>query len=244
MKKKSGYDEQKDFWEYAGNVGYGKAIFSSPSVEKHIISRQWRAVLSAAKSLGLGPDSNILELGCGDGDFANNVLAPRFKHIDAYDGSGSAIDKANSNATTSNVTFSVKDITGLNYQDGARWDGAFLVGFLHHVKQGTPEIIKRLSKVCPKVVVLEPNGDNIIRKLLEQTPSYKKAGEDSFKLKRLRCIFEDNGYKAVTVERITLVPAQLPERLFSFVKKVERIVEPTPMLNRLCATYVIGFTRS
>jgi len=50
---------------------------------------------------------------------------------------------------------------------GQRWDGAFLMGFLHHVKESAPVIVSRLSKVVPRVVVVDPNGDNLIRKTLE-----------------------------------------------------------------------------
>jgi hypothetical protein len=244
MKTSKGYEYQKDFWEHAGKIGYGEAIFSSSIIERHIVTKQWEAAIHTAEILGIDRSSTILELGCGDGAFTDSVLAPRFKHVDAYDASGSAIERAQSRTGYKNVSYYVKDLTDFDYEDGSYWDGAFLIGFLHHVKDFTPGIVARLSKVCPKMVVVEPNGDNLIRKALELLPSYRRAGENSFQRKQLINIFATNGYSTVVTRRIILVPSFLPEKLFPVLKKLEGIVEPSSFLNRLCSTYVMGFQRT
>ncbi|MBI5235379.1 MAG: class I SAM-dependent methyltransferase [Deltaproteobacteria bacterium] len=243
MKTNYKYENQKQFWEYAGTIGYGKAIFANPTVERHIIEKQWRLAIETAKEIGVDDGARVLELGCGDGEFANNVLTRIYKSIDAYDVAASAIDSAKTHDKSGKVNFVVRDVTDISYAKGDSWDCAFLIGFLHHVKGFTPKIVERLAEVCPKVVVLDPNGDNLIRKFLELTPSYRRAGEDSFKLKKLIKIFEDNGYKTTIVKRTTLVPSMLPERFFGFVKWIERIVEANRVLSRLCSSYVIGFER-
>src|SRR3989338_2145016 len=105
-------------------MGYGKAIFSNLKVERHIIMKQWEVALRAAEALGLGMDSMILELGCGDGAFANNILSKKFKHVDAYDASTAAIKSAKSRAEGGKVNFLVKDLINFNYEEGEHWDGA------------------------------------------------------------------------------------------------------------------------
>jgi hypothetical protein len=41
-------------------------------------------------------------------------------------------------------------------------------------------LIRTLRSAIDRVVVMEPNADHVMRKLLEFTPSYRAAGEDSF----------------------------------------------------------------
>jgi hypothetical protein len=239
----AGFEAQKDFWENAGEVGYGKAIFANSVVEKHIILKQWSGAIDTASRLGVGGESNILELGCGDGAFANSMLAERFAHVDAYDGSTKAIESAKSKARSDNISFNVKDLIHFEYDEGQSWDAAFMIGFLHHVKPHTPEIVARLSKVASKVIVVEPNGNNLIRKALELQPSYKSAGEDSFKLQKLREIFESNGYELVVNRCIILIPSMLPASILSLMKRVEVVVEASPFLSKLCSTYILGFEK-
>jgi 2-polyprenyl-3-methyl-5-hydroxy-6-metoxy-1,4-benzoquinol methylase len=237
------YKNQKDFWEYAGHIGYGKALFSNKTIERHITTRQWQFVMDTVKILGLNSNSKIIEFGCGDGGFTENVISSCFKCIDAYDKSNSAIQRARLKSKSSNISYHLEDLTTYVYETNAYWDGAFMIGFLHHVKDYVSPIISRLSRVCPRVIVLEPNGDNIIRKCLELFPSYKLAGEKSFHLKKIIEIFSDNGYKVKVIHRFSFTPPFLPERLFTFVKKLERFIESRSFLNKLCSTYVIGFQK-
>ena len=151
--------------------------------------------------------------------------------------------RAEANCPTDNVSFQVKDLATHEYSDGDHWDGVFLVGFLHHVKAFTPKIISRLSKVSPKVVVLEPNGDNIIRKALELSPSYRSAGEDSLRLKTLTNIFQANGYNLKYIEKINFVPQFCPEFILPYLLFLERIIERNSFLNKMCSTYVLGFDK-
>lgn len=241
MKADRKYENQQEFWEQAGKTGYNNVIFSNSAVANHIVGKQNSAALSVAKRLGLDEKSRVLELGCGDGEFAENVLSQRFQHIDAFEQSASAIEQARLRSKGNNIRYNVADLTKYDFDQNSRWDGAFCIAFLHHVKASVPAIIARLAKVAPKVVILEPNGDNIIRKGLELLPSHKSAGEDSFRLQELIHIFKENRYQSVDIRKITFVPSMCPKPLFPLFKKLEKIVEDSSLLNRLCATYVIGF---
>lgn len=237
------YENQKHFWERAGAIGYGEAVFANKTVEKHIVSKQWETVAHTAEALGLGKNSSVLELGCGDGEFALNVLSGIFKHVDAYEVSAAAVARAQANTKSSNINFQVKDLATYNYEANSHWDGAFLVGFLHHVKSFTQDIIARLSRVSSTVVVLEPNGDNLIRKSLELLPSYRAAGEDSFHLKTLVEIFRSNGYTLKVLKKINFVPQFCPEFLYPVLRSLEKTIETNPVFDRLCSTYVLGFQK-
>jgi len=56
-------------------VGYAEALYASDKTMKHILTKHWQAAIDIVKSLGLNKNSDILELGCGDGKFADEILA-------------------------------------------------------------------------------------------------------------------------------------------------------------------------
>jgi SAM-dependent methyltransferase len=234
-------DSQAVFWENAGQKGYGNAIFASRKVENHVISRHWNAVFNMASVLGLNSNAKVLELGCGDGNFADRILAPNFKHVDAYDYSISGIKRAKADCSHNNITYHAEDITTFPLDGIGPFDCTFMVAFLHHVKEATSRIISQIAKISPRVVILEPDGGNFIRKTLERLPSYRQQGEDSFRLKELINMFRKYGYIPVEIYKINFFPQFTPEFLFETLKRLENIIETHPSLNWLCSTYVIGF---
>lgn len=236
-------EAQKYFWEKAGKIGYGKAIFSHQMIEDHIMSRHWKTAIEISESLGVNKNSKVLELGCGDGKFAEQVLSARFKFVDALDRSESAIRRAKKQSKSKNVNFRIEDITSYRFDPDGYWECAFLMGFLHHVKPFATQIISRISEKCPCIIVVEPNGDNIIRKFLEFLPTYRAAGEQSFKLKELAEIFERNGYRIKALRRKTIIPPFLPKMLLMPFKRMEEVIESFPAINNLCSTNLIGFKK-
>jgi SAM-dependent methyltransferase len=232
---------QDAFWERAGRAGYSATLFRSPRVARHVLAKQWRVALDIAGRLGLDPSASVLELGCGDGEFAVEVLARHYRHVLAFEKSPTAVERARARPRGGNVRFRVGDVVAHEYEAGERWDGAFLIGFLHHVKRGTPAVVARLARVAPRVVVMEPNGNNPMRKLLERLPSYREGGEESFRLAELVGIFAGAGYRLRERATINLFPPFTPDALFPVVRGLERLVEATPALHGLCSSHVLGF---
>jgi hypothetical protein len=232
---------QDAFWERAGRAGYSATMFRSPRVARHVLAKQWRVALDIAGRLGLDAVASVLELGSGDGEFAVEVLARHYRQVVALEKSPTAVERARARPGGGNVRFLAADVIAHEYQAGERWDGAFLIGFLHHVKRGTPVVIERLSRVVPRVVVMEPNGDNPMRKLLERLPSYREGGEESFRRAELVGIFERAGYRLRERATINLFPPFTPDALFPMVRGLERLVEATPALHGLCSSHVLGF---
>jgi SAM-dependent methyltransferase len=238
------YVNQKVFWEHAGSIGYDRAMFSSKAIASHILGKHWSEAIDIALAMGLDKDSRILELGCGDGTFSKNVLARHFLHIDAYDISRAAIERAESSDRPDNVSFFAQDAISMEFGGENAWDGVFMMGFLHHVKAFAPEIIRRVSGVAPVAIVMEPNGDNFIRKSVELLPSYRRAGEDSFTLRELRSIFGRAGYELAHIRRRILVPPFIPDVAFPIFKIIEKIAESNSLLSNFCASNIMGFRRT
>jgi cyclopropane fatty-acyl-phospholipid synthase-like methyltransferase len=232
------------YWNNAGAVGYGEAMFAAKAVEQHINSRLWNIALDIAKGLGLDAGASVLDLGCGDGAFANQVLAKNFAAVDGFDLSENGILRATANASGPHVRFSQCDITKLEFAEFRQYDAAFLIGILHHVKEASPLLIKALRRIAPRVVVLEPNGDHLMRRLLEFTPSYRAAGEASFGTRRLRVMFEEAGYRCATWQRLNLFPNFTPLPVFRLLEPLESVIERTPVLRALCTVNMYGFETS
>src|SRR5215210_5341557 len=209
---------QKAYWEQAGREGYTNFMYSSGHVEEHVTRRMWSIAVDIGRSLGLNPQSHVLDLGCGDGAFANRMLAQHFRAVDGVDFAEAGIARAQTEAPRPEIRFNVVDLTKFDVRCMPRYDGAFLIGILHHVKKQAPSIVRQLRDIAPRVVVLEPNGNHLLRKLLELTPAYRAAGEDSFRTRALIEMFEEAGFRTAVKRR---------------VKSIEPAFESTPGLRAL-----------
>jgi SAM-dependent methyltransferase len=234
-------DTQEAFWEETGSAGY-HSLFRSERLASHILGRRWHHALEVAREIGLG-DGPVLELGCGDGEFATAGLAPRFRRVDALDGSKSAVARARARPHPDHVHFQVSDLRTHEFADGARWSGAFIVGFLHHVKPWMPSIVARLARVAPRVVVVEPNGDNPIRPLIELLPSSRRARCESFRLPELLAPFREAGYGLAVHRTVNLPLGLTPDPLIPMMARLERWVDARTSLHRLRSARVLGFVR-
>jgi hypothetical protein len=153
----------------------------------------------------------------------------------------SAIKKANSLYGSELIRFHASHVPELIYSPNQHWDGAFLMGFLHHVKKDAATIVSRLSKVAPRVVVADPNGNNLIRETLECLPSYRCAGEDSLRLDQLKSIFTSAGYELVSWNIVSFVSPFTPRPLLNLMIRLEEIVGSIQLLKKISSTYILGF---
>jgi cyclopropane fatty-acyl-phospholipid synthase-like methyltransferase len=235
-------NQPEQYWNQAGELGYVRAMYTSDKVGQHVKGQIWSQVVEAASRLGLNEKSKVLELGCGDGELANHVLAKHFNTVDAYDLSPAGIDRANLHKSP-NARFYCEDITQLKFPDQTKYDAVFFVGILHHVKKQTPQILDQISRVTDKVIVMEPNGNHLVRKFLEQTPTYRKAGEDSFRLELIRGLFTDRHFQQVYYRRFNFCPNFTPASIFPILKKAEEFIDRNAALDFLCTNQIFAFEK-
>ena len=217
------------------------AHYSSDAIVMHVNRRLWRIGIDIGKQLGLDKKSRILDLGCGDGALANILLSQHYQTVEGFDLSVPAIQRANKLAPRSEVRFTAADITQMDYAKLPQYDGAYLWGILHHVKDATPTILQKLRTVTKRIVILEPNGNNIVRKILERTPTYRAAGEESFRTREMEQLFKVAGFTPVVWRRVNLFPNFTPAAIFNFLKPIEPFVEQTPFLRAICTVNMWGF---
>jgi 2-polyprenyl-3-methyl-5-hydroxy-6-metoxy-1,4-benzoquinol methylase len=229
------------YWERAGELGYAEAMFASEELAHHVSRRLWNIAIDIGKKLGLGNDARVLDLGCGDGAFANVALARHFATVDGLDMSQAGIRRAQAQAFKEQMHFEECDITQIDFSKLPHYDGVFLIGILHHVKKASPTIVQGLRTITNKVIVLEPNGSHFVRKLAELTPTYRAAGEDSFRTREMEEIFVESGFHKVIWQRRNLFPNFTPQALFRTLLPFERFFESTPILRALCTVNMWGF---
>jgi cyclopropane fatty-acyl-phospholipid synthase-like methyltransferase len=228
------------YWERAGEASYAEAMFRSREVERYVNQRLWNAALEIAREIGIPEGGHVMDLGCGDGAFANQVLAEHYDRVDGFDRSEAAIRRARALAARPGIRFEARDLARLDVGALPRCDGAFLIGILHHVKPVAPRLLRDLQRVTHRVVTLEPNGSHVVRKLLERTASYRAAGEQSFRTRELEAVFEAAGYRKVVWRRLNLFPNFTPRAVFRLLRPLEPLVESTPGLRALCTVNLCG----
>jgi cyclopropane fatty-acyl-phospholipid synthase-like methyltransferase len=230
-----------EFWERAGELGYARALYGNEEVASHLTRHWWETAIEISRQLGVKENACVLDLGCGDGDFANLALARHFARVDGVDSSEAAIRRAQRNVPREGVRFETCDITRMDFSNRPRYDAVFSMGILHHVKPATPAIVRGIRTVTEKVIVLEPNGNHLVRKLLECTPSYRAAGDESFLTRQLEAIFREAGFARTTWQRRGLFPNFTPRMVLRSLLPLEHFVETTPMLRALCTVNAWGF---
>jgi SAM-dependent methyltransferase len=229
------------YWDRAGVQGYGQAMYRSADVETHVRGRLWQIALDIAATLGVPADGHVLDLGCGDGAFTNQILADHYRLVEGLDVSEPAIQRAQAEARD-NATYRAIDMVTFDYDTLPRYDAAFLMGILHHVKAATPDVVRAMARRTDKMIVLEPNGNHLLRKALEYTPSYRDAGEDSFRAKDLMEIFAEAGWRTVVWRRLNLFPNFTPGVIYRWLAPLEPYVETNGVLKALCTVDMYGLS--
>ena len=229
------------YWDEAGAKGYGQAMYRSSDVESHVRGRCWQQAIDIANALGVPANGHVLDFGCGDGAFANQVLTAHYRLVEGLDKSDASVQRAQSEAREQTI-FRAVDLVTLNYDLLPRYDAAFLIGILHHVKTATPYIVEALARHTSKMIVLEPNGNNLVRKALEFTPSYRAAGEDSFRTEELLAIFEKAGWKISEHRQMNIFPNFTPTSIYQRLRRFEPMIEASRFWKVLCTVGLYGLT--
>jgi hypothetical protein len=130
------------------------------------------------------------------------------------------------------------DATAENY------DIAVLRGVLHHTDDPERALAVAMA-LAPVTIVLEPNGNNPVLKLIERISPYHRAhGERSFFPFTIRNWARRAGGRVVSQRAINLVPIFSPDWLAQTCKTAEPLVEALPLMRDItCGQYVFRIER-
>ena len=206
------------------------------------LSSRFATARSADEVLRLGNFANcsLLDVGCGDGYF---TLQYRDRgnptYITALDAAPEALKVAGAATGGSSISFTVADGARLPYRNDS-FDVVLLQSVLHHAAD--PEnIVREAFRVAPRVVIHDPNGNNLGLKIIEKTSRYHiDHNERSYRPHLLRKWVKNAG-GVVTAERFAgFVPMFCPDFVARLMKSVEGLLEATPIARALgCSVYTM-----
>ena len=134
---------------------------------------------------------DVLDFGCGIGNFTEKVINFNPKKIVAIDISEEAIKKAKNNPSLNgkNIEYRVENCEDLSLNSDS-FDIAYGSGILHHLNlnKSLPEL-KRILKKDGKIIFIEPMATNPIINLYRKfTPNARTSDEHPFKLSDIEFI--------------------------------------------------------
>ena len=187
----------------------------------------------------------VLDLGCGDGTYTLEFETLGVKEVVGVDPASAAIEAANAKARklgiNATVKFEVGNIYALEaYLVNNRFDCIVLRGVLHHLPDPA-RAIAGLGSFNGTIVVLEPNGNNPVLKLLEKYSRYHiEHEEQSFTPAQIGSWLTDAGFRVYLSNVFNLVPYFCPDWMAQVLRVVGPLVERLPLLRDIaCGQSII-----
>ena len=175
---------------------------------------------------------NVLDVGCGDGTYTAELLGKlRVSNVLGIDPASNAIDTAQKRyQSVSGLTFSVTTPQELAAV-GRKFDLAIVRGVLHH-SEDPEELLKQLGAIVDEIIVLEPNGLNLVLKVIEKTSKYhKEHGERSFSFWKIENWLNNAGFLLARKNTGVLVPFFAPNKLVVLLSRVQPLAERLSFLR-------------
>jgi ubiquinone/menaquinone biosynthesis C-methylase UbiE len=191
----------------------------------------------------------VLDLGCGDGSYTLEFPSYGVSKVVGVDPAGEAIVSARKKSILYKLD-SVVDFVEGNIYDLSEilcdydFDCIVVRGVLHHLPDAELAI-KELSKFTGDIIILEPNGNNPILKLIENFSSYHRLHEErSFSSRNLSKWITSNNMKIKKKYFFNLVPFFCPDWFVKILGRVEPIFESIPMIRAIACGQIIFLIES
>ena len=233
MIKKNVTEFDKDVIKNQGFVYTTNLKFSSIVSNKRISDEVRKLIKPGTKT--------IFDAGCGDGTYTSEIKYsfPEAKVL-AADPSVEGVRIAGTKYP--DIEFFVMDLEEDNayLRFKEQLDVTVIRGVLHHMNNPLKGI-QNLQKVTNRLIIVEPNGNNPILKIIEKSSRYHiEHEEQSFSSKKLKKWCEDSGFKNINIRYIGLVPFFFPTFLAKIIYFFQPAVEKIPLINKyFCAQIVL-----
>jgi SAM-dependent methyltransferase len=209
--------------DVASNKGYmytTEAKLSSVLANKRMTDATLDFLDKGAKTL--------IDIGAGDGTYSNDILQqkPDLK-ITGFDPAIEAIKIAAEKYPT--IEFSVGNILEPETFPNKKFDVGVIRGVLHHLKD--PQLaIRNSGLLSDSLIIIEPNGNNPILKMIEKNSKYHIEHEErSFTSALLKQWCEESGFIVERIDFIGFVPfffPTLPTRIIHTFQPLIEMIYP------------------
>jgi ubiquinone/menaquinone biosynthesis C-methylase UbiE len=180
----------------------------------------------------------VIDIGCGDGTFTSE-LAERLPHVSfvGFDPAEKAIESAGSHF--SNCSFLVGNILEPQTFPDATYDLAIIRGVIHHLSTQKEAIINAL-KLSKRILIIEPNGNNPILKMIEKTSKYHiEHEEQSFSSDFFLSMARELNLRVAHLGFVGFVPFFFPTLPSKIIYFFQPLLEKMPLLPKYFAGQVI-----
>ena len=186
------------------------------------------------------PFEKVLDVGCGDGTYTKALsdIFPK-AHFFAFDPAEMAIERAKKAYPSEKLHFFAGNAEDPELLSGEKYDVVIIRGFLHHSLH--PEkIIQNTSRFARNLIVIEPNGYNMVLKAIEKLSKYHREHEErSFPPYRVASWFRNHNYQITKREYVGFVPFFCPDLFAKCLYALQPILEKIPLLNKLGSACVV-----
>lgn len=234
--KKNVQEFNRNVAENGGFLYTTNAQFSSHVANKRISDEIFTFIKPSYKTL--------VDIGCGDGMYTNNIKQ-NFPHLEVsgFDPADSAIQAARQKYPT--VKFDTINLLDANLPIPARkFDVAVIRGVLHHLSD-QQLAIRNAFKLADNLIIMEPNGNNPILKLIERTSKYHiEHEEQSFFQWQLKRWIQNAGGEINAFNYVGYVPFFFPTGPAKVIYFFQPFLEKIPVLKHIfSAQFIISCSK-
>ena len=220
------------------NAGYRyttSAPYSSTVANRRMTDATLQRIPLSAK--------RVLDAGCGDGTYANDIKRQRTSlEIIGFDPASEAIRIARSRFP--GIEFVVGDVLRPETFPEGKFDLIILRGVLHHVLDPA-QAIRHCAARADTLLIIEPNGNNPVLKLIEKVSPYHREHEErSFSSRTLARWCREANSPAESISFIGFVPFFFPTVPAQIIHFLQPFLERVPLLSRFLGAQVVITAKS
>ena len=181
---------------------------------------------------------SILDIGCGDGTYTNylKVVLPNMDFT-GFDPAADAIEIAK--RKYKDINYIVGDLLNEATFPTEKYDLSIIRGVIHHLPDAYTGI-NNCGKLSNRVLIIEPNGNNPILKMIEKKSKYHiEHEEQSYTSKELMAWCEKAGLKVKRVDFIGYVPFFFPTVLSKIIYFFQPLLEKIYPLKKYFGAQIV-----
>lgn len=217
--------------ENGGFLYTTNAQYSSHVANKRISDEIFKFIKPTYKTL--------IDIGCGDGLYTDNIKQ-NFPHLEVtgFDPAAKAIEIASKKYPS--VNFHTLNVLDENLPlPKKKYDVAVIRGVLHHLSD-QQLAIKNAFKLADNLIIMEPNGNNPILKVIEKTSQYHIEHEEQsfFEWDLKKWIRNANG-QIDTWSYVGYVPFFFPDGPAKVIYAMQPFLEKVPVVKHVFSAQFI-----